>query len=68
MSDKEFELILGILFLILSIILFVIEIKDWKKLNKKDFIRKSFKVNILTSSYAFFIGGLIGISRYFFDN
>ena len=64
MSDKEYELILGILCLILSIILFYIEIKEWLEMDKKDYMRKSYKIKILTGAVIFMIAGIVGIYRY----
>ncbi|CAL65916.1 membrane protein [Christiangramia forsetii KT0803] len=65
MSNKEYELILGILCLILSFILLYIEIKDWLQIDKKDYMRKSYKIEIITGAAIFMITGITGIYRYF---
>ncbi|MCL8009569.1 hypothetical protein M8845_19280 [Gelidibacter japonicus] len=61
MSTKEFELIFGILCLLISIIWGYYEIKDWNKTKKDDYIIKSFSIEIIGGLIAFFMIGIAGI-------
>jgi hypothetical protein len=65
MSTKEFELIFGILCLLLSIIWGFFEIKDWNRMKKDDYMLKSYSIEIITGLIVFFMIGVAGIYRYF---
>lgn len=65
MSRKEFELIFGILCLLISIIWGYYEIRDWNKMKKDDYMLKSFSIEIFSGLIVFFVIGIIGIYRYF---
>jgi len=63
--DKEYELILGILSLIISILLGVREINNLMKIKKNDFMLKSISIKKIGAIMVFFIVGIVGIYRYF---
>jgi hypothetical protein len=65
MSTKEFELIFGILCLLISIIWGFFEIKDWNRMKKDDYMLKSYSIEIITGLIVFFMIGVAGIYRYF---
>ncbi|SFU45448.1 hypothetical protein SAMN05216480_10433 [Pustulibacterium marinum] len=65
MNTKEFELILGILCLLMSIFWGYYEIKDWNKMRKDDYMLKSSSIKIIGALIAFFMIGIAGIYRYF---
>ena len=65
MDRKEFELIFGILSLLVSIIWGYYEIKDWNKMKKDNYIRKSYSIKIIGGLIVFFMIGIAGIYRYF---
>ena len=65
MNTKEFELIFGIICLLISIIWGYYEIKDWNRMKKDDYMLKSFSINIIVGLIAFFMIGIAGIYRYF---
>lgn len=66
MNHNEFELILGILCLILSFILFYLEIKEWKNIEIKDYMLKANSIKIISGAIVFLIAGIAGIYRYLF--
>jgi len=65
MDRKEFELIFGILSLLVSIIWGYYEIKSWIKMKKDDYMSKSYSIEIIGGLIAFFMIGIAGIYRYF---
>jgi len=66
MSTKEFELIFGIISLLVSITWGFYEIKDWNRMKKDDYMLKRFSIKIIGGLLVFFIIGIAGIYRYFF--
>ena len=65
MNEKEYELIFGIICLLVSIIWGYYEIKDWNKMKKDDYMLKSYSIEIIGGLIAFFMIGVAGIYRYF---
>ncbi|QCX39041.1 hypothetical protein FF125_11570 [Aureibaculum algae] len=65
MERKEFELIFGILSLLVSIIWGYYKIKDWNRMKKDNHIRKSYSIQIIGGLIVFFMIGIVGIYRYF---
>lgn len=65
MDRKEFELIFGILSLLVSIILGYYEIKAWNKIKKDDYTLKSYSIKVIGAIIIFLMIGFVGIYRYF---
>ena len=65
MNEKEYELIFGIICLLVSFIWGYYEIKDWNKMKKDDYMLKSYSIEIIGGLIAFFMIGVAGIYRYF---
>jgi hypothetical protein len=66
MSTKEFELIFGIISLLVSLIWGFYEIKDWSRMKKDDYFLKSLSIKVIGGLVVFFMVGIAGIYRYFF--
>lgn len=66
MTRREFELIFGLIFFLISIIYGFYKIKDWRKIQKDDYMLKSFSIKTIGGLVVFFIIGVVGIYRYFF--
>lgn len=64
MDREEFELIIGLLCLLISIFWGYSEIKEWNKTDKDDYMLKSSSIKILSGLIIFFLIGIIGIYRY----
>tara|TARA_B110000914_G_scaffold59055_1_gene51233 strand:+ start:748 stop:978 length:231 start_codon:yes stop_codon:yes gene_type:complete len=65
MSTEEFELIFGIMSLLVSLIWGFYEIKDWNRMKKDDYILKSLSIKVIGGLLVFFMIGIAGIYRYF---
>tara|TARA_R110002072_G_C7766330_1_gene518772 strand:+ start:180 stop:380 length:201 start_codon:yes stop_codon:yes gene_type:complete len=65
MNNREFEIIFGIICMIISILLGLREIKIWNNLEKEDYILKSFSVKKIGAIIGLFLVGIAGIYRYF---
>jgi hypothetical protein len=65
MSTEEFELIFGIMSLLVSLIWGFYEIKDWNRMKKDDYILKSRSIKVIGGLLVFFMIGIAGIYRYF---
>ena len=66
MNTKEFELIFGLLCLLISIIWGFHLIKEWNNTKKNDYMMKSFSIELIGGLIIFFMIGIAGIYRYFF--
>lgn len=64
MNTKEFELIIGIVCLLISIIWGFYEIKVWNKTKEDDYMLKSNSIQIIAGLTIFFMIGIAGIYRY----
>ncbi len=65
MNDREFELIIGIISLTVSILLGLREIRIWKSLEKDDYMLKSFSIKKIGAIVGLFLVGIAGIYRYY---
>ncbi|RNL91459.1 hypothetical protein ED312_04630 [Sinomicrobium pectinilyticum] len=64
-NEEEYDLSIGLICLGLSFIFLYWEIKDWKSTNTKDYMMKSYSINILFGVFTFFMIGIISLFRYF---
>ena len=65
MDNKEFELLLGIVSLIISLLFGYREIKNWNSIEKDDYMLKSFSVEKTVGIIGLFLVGIVIIYRYF---
>ncbi len=65
MNSREFEIVFGIICLIISILLGLREYKNWNSLEKDDYILKSFSVKKIGAIIGLFLVGIAEIYRYF---
>jgi hypothetical protein len=60
-----FEFVLGVLILILAVVLLTLENRTIKKIEKGDYMRKSFRSQIFVGIFAMFLIGLALVYRSF---
>lgn len=63
MNKQKIELVLGIVFIVISLTLGIREIKNWNNLEKNDFILQSFGVKKIGSIIGLFLVAVYMIYR-----